>query len=281
MAFKYIAILVLLFASGAHAGEFWRSAGGEFKFENPKYKNSGAILEVRETGIFMSVYGPEWGAIAKTQGIRFVCNGARCEFRDNARADVTLVFQSNNTFVFNENSTSERMIRKGGGSGDSSGGGSSPWNFKEYADSNQVVYSAYQTDPSTGATLVVSCKAKSETLNWAIRLSEKTYLAAQGAILYAKYSLRGDAKVDAGVAQSSLWDAADNRYIVARQGAPMSLEDLKKGSQLNLSLIGMKPDGTEVKLESMKFSLMGSTAALNKLQSSCQNSTNDLPIPLP
>ncbi len=272
-------IFALLVSSISHATD-WRNGLGEYNDGDGRR----AILKADgNSGFIIYASGSGWGEYRQTiTESRFTCNGVRCT-SILLYTKISITFLDNDTIVLDYYSKLEPdttvVLKK---LNSSKTPPSTDWSFREYADSNQVRYIASQIDDNSGATLVASCNAKSEQINWAIRLTEKSHLAAQGAVLYAKSTLKVNDKVDSGPMLMSAWSVADNRYITPSQILPISITDLKKGSQVSMTLVAVKPDGKEVKLETMNFSLKGSTAALNMLQESCSpNSNSDLPIPLP
>lgn len=278
---KYNLFIALIFSFSltkiAHAAQ-WNKSLGEYQIVSPTNVQGGLVLQAADgSGIFPLAFGPAWTSDFKTLKVYFSCEGARCIYPGGGFSPMSLTFKDNGDVVFEQNVTF--ILRK---VGQNNAPPASAWTFKEYSDSSQILYTASQSDKNSGATLVASCNAKSEQVNWAIRLSEKSYLTVQGAVLYAKAELKTDGKVDNLKSQTSQWNVADNRYITAKQSTPFNLSDLKTGSQVSMTLVAVKSDGTEVSLEKMNFSLKGSTAALNKLQVNCSpNSNSDLPIPLP
>ncbi|WP_413293090.1 hypothetical protein ACLSU7_17015 [Bdellovibrio sp. HCB185ZH] len=276
---KSIILIPILLISMNTFAVSWKDGIGEYRAVLPEGFDGGIIIDANgDSGVFVSAFGNDWAPWSKGKRFPFLCNGGKC--KDKTGSGILNFIPGN--IVSLDTGTTALRFRKIDGNNNPPSSPESTWMNKEYADTNQVIYSAYQTDKASSATLVISCKPKSAQVSWAIRLNEKTHLAAQGAVLYAKATLKVDCKLDSGQTQKSNWSVADNRYITPTQIPPSSIAELKKGSQLSMTLVAIKPDGTEVKLEAMNFSLRGSTAALNKLQESCgPNSNSDLPTPLP
>jgi hypothetical protein len=276
-------ILTLLIASITHAATDWREAIGEYDDGDGR---RASLRADGNSGFILYASGSGWGDDkAIVSGTRLRCKGVRCTSKslyDNVMT-LNITFTGNGELVLDfyckyKSEWTVFLKRLNSNSHPKS----TDWSFKEYADSSQVRYIASQTDGNSGATIVAACDAKSEKINWGIRLTEKSHLGVLGAVLSLKATLKVDGKVDSGTTQSSSWSVADNRYIVPAQGTPFNIADLKKGTQVSMTLVAVKPDSTELKLETMSFSLKGSTAALNKLQESCSpNANSDLPIPLP
>jgi hypothetical protein len=280
MKFTALATLVFSFAlSSITQAANWREGLGQYRSISGTIQKSLTLQAYSESELVLLVYGPGWSNDAKTTKLKYTCSGARCYCTNPDFESASLTFLNDGQIVMEELGWESVYFQK---INQDNSPPASAWTFKEYADSNQILYTASQSDKASGATLVASCRARSEQVNWAIRLSEKSYLTVQGAVLYAKAELKADRKVDNLKSQTSQWSVADNRYITAKQSTPFNLAELKNGSQVSMTLIAVKPDGTEVSLDKMTFSLKGSTTALNKLQQSCNpNSNSDLPIPLP
>ncbi len=285
--FVLVILGAILFGSLAHAGiggEYLAASYNGDAISGKDRSNSLMVItDLPSNQIRLVFPGAFWSPDTRNETVYMNCSGSFCERSEGGGwARITLTVRSNGDVIISSKSEMYVFNRISGGGGGSSDAGK-PWVVKDTVDgAGQRKVVAFKKDENSGATLVLSCDPVTTKTSWSINLAEKTYLAAQGAVIVAKGSLRTDGKLNSVDYQNERWELSANNYIVNSDATSNSfLSDLKKASNFQLKLTAVKTDGSKVLLESMNFALNGSTKAINDLQARCSGNTSDLPVPLP